>query len=129
VVQALASGLGNRVKRALDRVLELQPRHPDAHAALGAWHAEVVDKVGALIGRLTYGASPAEAITHYRKAIALHPASAILKLEYARGLLLLEPEKKPEVRKLLTQATRLDPLDATESLDIAAAREQLEAFS
>lgn len=129
VVQALAGGLGTRVKRALDRALELEPRHPDAHAALGAYHAEVVDKVGGLIGGLTYGASKAEALAHYRKAIALHPASAILKLEYARGLLMLEPSRKAEAMKLLSQASRLEPMDATESLDIAAARAQHEACS
>jgi hypothetical protein len=36
--------------------IALQPRHADAHIALGAFHAEVIDKVGALIGGMTYGA-------------------------------------------------------------------------
>jgi hypothetical protein len=42
---------------------------------------------------------------------------------------MLDPSRKPEAVRLLSQATRLEPLDATESLDIAAARAQLEACS
>ena len=31
--------------------IKLAPKHADAHIALGAFHAEVIDKVGALLGR------------------------------------------------------------------------------
>ena len=50
VAKALAQGLGSKVKDALERAIKLQPRHADAHIALGAFHAEVIDKVGTLIG-------------------------------------------------------------------------------
>ena len=50
VAKALAQGLGSKVKDALERAISLQPRHADAHIALGAFHAEVIDKVGTLIG-------------------------------------------------------------------------------
>src|SRR3569832_1652148 len=56
VAKALAQGLGTRVKEALEKTMQLQPRHADAHIALGAFHAEVIDKVGTLIGGMTYGA-------------------------------------------------------------------------
>ena len=56
VASALAQGLGGKVKDSLERAIKLQPRHADAHIALGAFHAEVIDKVGALIGGMTYGA-------------------------------------------------------------------------
>jgi hypothetical protein len=46
VVKALAQGLGGKIKNSLTKALELQPRHADAHIALGAYHAEVIDKVG-----------------------------------------------------------------------------------
>ncbi|MBP7412970.1 MAG: hypothetical protein KA932_03670, partial [Giesbergeria sp.] len=51
-----AQGLGSKVKDALERTIALAPAHADAHIALGAFHAEVIDKVGALIGGMTYGA-------------------------------------------------------------------------
>ncbi|MEO7642255.1 MAG: hypothetical protein ABIU07_12630, partial [Ramlibacter sp.] len=44
VAKALAQGLGGKVKEALERAIKLQPRHADAHIALGAFHAEVIDK-------------------------------------------------------------------------------------
>ena len=50
VARALAQGLGSKVKGALERVIELQPHHADAHTALAAFHAEVIDKVGAAGG-------------------------------------------------------------------------------
>ena len=46
VARALAQGLGGKVKGALERVIALQPRHADAHIALAAFHADVIDKVG-----------------------------------------------------------------------------------
>ncbi len=50
VVKALAAGIGSKVKKALDRAIELEPKHADAHIALGLYHAEIIDKVGALAG-------------------------------------------------------------------------------
>ena len=51
VARALAQGLGSRVKTALETTIALSPRHADAHIALGTFHAEVIDKVGGLLGR------------------------------------------------------------------------------
>ena len=50
VAKALAQGLGTKVKNALEQAIKLQPKHADAHIALAAFHAEVIDKVGSLIG-------------------------------------------------------------------------------
>ena len=48
VAKALAQGLGTKVKDKLENVIKLEPKHADAHIALGAFHAEVIDKVGSL---------------------------------------------------------------------------------
>ena len=58
VAKALAQGLGGKVKAALETAIELAPKHADAHIALGAFHAEVIDKVGKLLGK-TQGADTA----------------------------------------------------------------------
>ena len=50
IAKALAQGLGGKVKSALETAIKLAPKHADAHIALGAFHAEVIDKVGSLIG-------------------------------------------------------------------------------
>ena len=44
--RALAEGLGGKVKSSLERAIALQPRHADAHIALGTYHAAVIDKWG-----------------------------------------------------------------------------------
>ena len=126
VTRALADGLAGRVKSALERTLELEPRHAEAHAASGTYHAEVIGKVGSLLGALTYGASESEALANYRKALKLHPDSAILRVEYARGLLLMDDSRIAEARKLLEQAAALEPADAAESLDVEHAQARLE---
>src|SRR5262250_1584977 len=56
IVKALAQGIGGKVKSALETAVKLAPKHADAHTALGSYHAEIINQVGAMIGGLTYGA-------------------------------------------------------------------------
>ena len=118
---ALAEGLGTRVRRALEQTLKLAPKHAEAHLALAAFHAEVIDKVGILIGGLTYGAKKEAGLHHYRNALALDPHSATTLLEYANGLRKLEGERaRDEVQALLKRAALLQPLDAWQRLELDA---------
>jgi len=126
VLKALAQGLGGKVREALDTTLKLAPKHAEAHSALGTWHAEIIDKVGGLVGGVTYGAGKDKALAHYRKALDLHPKSAIARVEYARGLLMLQPSKEAEARKLLQEAAKVKPADAMEKLDVELAKSRLE---
>ena len=126
VAKALAQGLGTRVKDALETTIRLQPKHADAHVALAAFHAEVIDKVGSLIGGMTYGAKKETGLRLYEQALALNPSSIITLIEYANGLVMLEGEKKlKEATRLYEQAVALKPLDATEWLDCELARLEL----
>lgn len=123
VAKALAEGYGGRIKAALERTLVLQPKHADAHVALGAFHAEIIDKVGALVGGLTYGARRDAGEAHFREALALNPESPIAHLEAARGLAMLHGRKSDaEARKLRDAAAKMRPRDAMEALDVEAAR-------
>ncbi len=129
IVQALAQGLGGKVRASLARALELEPEHAEAHTASGLFHAEIIDKVGALAGRLSYGASREQALRHFDTALRLHPDSPIAHLEYARGLRLLAGrEKAAQIRRLLEQAAKLEPADAMERLDCEAAIRELAAL-
>jgi tetratricopeptide (TPR) repeat protein len=126
VVKALAQGLGAKVKDALETTIKLQPKHADAHIALGAFHAEVIDKVGSLLGR-TQGASKDVGLSMYKQALKLNPRSAIAMVEYANGLVMLEGEKKmKEAEKLYADAAACDPADAMERLDVEMAKAELE---
>ncbi|MBB5204637.1 tetratricopeptide (TPR) repeat protein [Inhella inkyongensis] len=126
VAKALAQGLGAKIKGALERTIELAPKHADAHIALGAFHAEVIDKVGKLLGK-TQGADAATGLKLFEQALKLHPDCAIARVERANGLVMIEGDKRmAEAEKLYAEAAACEPVDAMECLDIEMAKEELE---
>jgi tetratricopeptide (TPR) repeat protein len=126
VAKALAQGLGAKVKAALETTIRLAPKHADAHIVLGTFHAEVIDKVGSLLGK-TQGASKATGLAMYQQALKLTPASAIAMVEYANGLVMLEGEKRMgDAEKLYADAAACTPVDAMERLDVEMAKAELE---
>jgi tetratricopeptide (TPR) repeat protein len=126
VAKALTQGLGGKVKSALESTIKLSPKHADAHISLGTFHAEVIDKVGSLLGR-TQGADKATGLKMYQQALKLSPTSAIGMVEYANGLVMLEGDKKmKDAEKLYADAAASEPADATEMLDVEMAKEELE---
>ncbi|MGB7480141.1 MAG: hypothetical protein WA924_07440 [Burkholderiaceae bacterium] len=127
ITKALAQGIGGKVRNSLETTLKLAPAHADAHIALGAYHAEIIDKVGAMIGGLTYGAKKDEGLRHFQKALELNPDSAIARVEYANALVMLDGKKKlQEATALYEQAAESEPMDAMERLDVELAKEELE---
>lgn len=127
VVKALAQGVGAKVKHSLDMTLKLAPKHADAHIAMGAYHSEIIDKVGAMIGGLTYGVKKEEGYKHFKKALELNPDSAIARIEYANALVMLDGKKKmDEAVGLYQAAAGCEPRDAMERLDVELAKEELE---
>ncbi len=126
VAKALAQGLGGQVKGALETTIRLAPKHADAHIALGSFHAEVIDKVGKLLGR-TQGADAASGLKMFAQALKLNPGSAIARTEYANGLVMLEGNKRmQDAEALYAEAAAADPADAMERLDVEAAKAELE---
>jgi tetratricopeptide (TPR) repeat protein len=127
VAKALAQGLGSKVKQSLEKAIALQLRHADAHIALGAFHAEVIDKVGTLIGGMTYGAKKEVGLKHFQEALRLAPGSVIGMIEYANGLVMLEGDSQmKEATRLYEQAAAAKPSDAMERLDIELAIAELQ---
>lgn len=127
VVKALAQGLGGMIKDSLARALKLDSKHADAHIALGAYHAEVIDKVGAMVGGLTYGAKKDAGAEHFQAALKINPESAIARIEYANGLVMMFGKGKlEEAGKLYEAAAKCEPADAMERLDVELAKAELE---
>lgn len=127
VVNALRQGIGGRIQESLDRALELDPDHADAHTAYGLYHAEILNKVGRMIGGMTYGASADKALAHFERAIELIPDSPIAHIEYGNGLYLIHGDKQIDrVTELYVMATEMTPRDAMEKLDIESALAELE---
>ncbi|MDT8437479.1 MAG: hypothetical protein RQ729_00545 [Wenzhouxiangellaceae bacterium] len=126
IAKALSQGLGGKIRKSLDRAIELAPAHAEAHTALGLYHAEVIAKVGKLVGSMTYGASADKALEHFQESIRLSDAP-IAWVEYGNGLYALYGDRKlDESNEAYAKAAAMKPIDAMQALDIAYARDSLE---
>lgn len=127
IAKALKAGIAGKVRKALDATLELAPKHAEAHTAMAIYHAEIIGKVGSMIGGLTYGAKASEAEKHIKTALKLTPDSPIAHIEYGNLLMLLHGDKEEDAAaSAYEKAAKLKPVDAMEALDAAYARAQLE---
>ena len=127
VAKALAQGLGGKIKASLDQALKLSPKHADAHIASGTYHAEIIDKVGSMIGGMTYGAKKETGVGHFEKALKLNPDSAVARIEFANGMIMmLGKAKMKDAEKLYLDASKCKPADAMERLDVELAKSELE---
>jgi hypothetical protein len=127
IAKALSQGLAGKVRESLDKTLKLAPKHAEAHTALGLYHCEIINKVGGMIGGLTYGAKAATGEEHLKTALKLTPDSPIAHIEYGNGLLLLHGDKQEDAAAdAYEKASKLKARDAMDALDIAYAKSQLE---
>jgi len=127
ITTALAQGYGGKIKDALTTALKLEPKHADAHIAYGSYQAEIIDKVGGLMAGMTYGAKKDSALEHYQRALKLIPDSAIARVEYANGLIMLFGKTRmADAETLYKEAAACKPADAMERLDVELARSELE---
>jgi len=97
VVKALKQGVGGKIHKSLQQALELQPDHAEAHTALGMYHAEIIDKVGKLIGGMTYqreegaralraGAEADAALADRAYRVRQRPLPALRRRPHRRGV-------------------------------------------
>ncbi len=127
IAKALAQGVGGRIRASLERALELEPEHAEAHTAMGLYHAEIIDKVGKMVGSMTYGASADKAMKHFEQALELTPNAPIAHIEYGNGLYLLFGDKRLEdSNAAYERAANIEPIDAMQRLDVDYARSCLE---
>jgi tetratricopeptide (TPR) repeat protein len=127
IVKALKDGIGTKVKNALETAIKLSPKHADAHTGLGSYHAEIIDKVGAMLGGLSYGAKKDTGMEMYEKSMKLNPDTAITRIEFANGLIMMYGKSKmKDAEKLYAEATQHKAADAMERLDVELAKSEVE---
>lgn len=127
IAKALKDGIAGKVRTSLDTALSLAPKHAEAHTAMAIYHGEIINKIGAMIGGLTYGAKASEAEKHIKEALKLTPASPIANIEHGNLLMLLHGDKKEDAAAAAYEkAAGCKPLDAMEALDAAYAKSELE---
>lgn len=128
ITKALSQGLAGKVKHSLETALALEPQHAEAHLAMGLFHAEIINKVGKLVGGMTYGASIDEALKHFDSALSCAPNLPIMHIEYGNGLYLLYGERRlSDMNAAYQNAIALTPCDAMQCLDHHFARSELES--
>ena len=125
VLAALTQGLGGQIKENLDKALKLDPQFANALVALGLWHAEIFAKGVAFL----YGADPAKGLAAFTRAVKLEPKVIIHRIEFARGLMLIDAGKNRDAAiAQLEVAVTLAPRDAAEKLDLERAKRDLAAL-
>ncbi len=121
--RALTQGIGGKVRDSLENALSLAPNHAEAHTALGLYHAEIISKVGRMVGKLTYGASTESALEHFERALELTPEAPIAHIEYGNGLhLLFGDDRLDDSNAAYETAAAIKPIDAMQKLDVEFAK-------
>lgn len=126
--KALSEGHAEKLKNLLAKILYLDPNSWQGHLGFGAWHTEVVAK-GGLPGKLLFGASARQAISHFDKAYQLNLKSILVNLEIAKELLKLNQKKyRTRIRRHLQEAIALPGVNAHENILLKEATELLAAL-
>ena len=127
IIKALQQGLAGKVRGSLERALAIRSDHAEAHLALAVYHAEIVSKVGGLIGGLTYGAKASEAEKHLAAAPEITPKAPVVYLEQGNIALLLHGTKGEDAAAAaFEKAATSKPRDAMEWLDVRHAASRIE---
>ena len=116
-LQARREGIPERILELVESAIEENPRLPAALGVLGAYHAEVVDRIGGVLGRVTYGASRDDAERYFEKALEADPGIIQLRVEYARALLVLHgDDREADAMAQLEKVIAAEPIDALDLL-------------
>lgn len=116
--EARSRDIPDRVKRVLDWVLEQRPEHAQAWINLGAYHAEIIQRVGWLLAGVTYGANAEDAASAFRRGLSLAPGMAVGYGEAAMGLHRIDAEAFGDrIRRYANTLRNLEPKDAEDFLE------------
>ena len=127
---ALRRGYAGRIRNHLEAALFINPRDAELHVGLGAWHADIVDRAGRTLARISYGANRGDASEHFERALELAPNSRAVLYEYGLRMRLLEG-RDGEQRgiEMLRRAAAIPVVDAHDELvlgEVLAALEEME---
>jgi uncharacterized tellurite resistance protein B-like protein len=127
-IGAYFRGYAEEARSHLDTALRLEPENPWVHSALGGWHFEVVRLAGPLLAENLYGASLTDGRTAFSKAIALQPGNIVMQFNFARALLLSDPDtNRTEAVRALETALAATPANHLDTIMAARARTVLNA--
>ncbi|MDX1692748.1 MAG: hypothetical protein R3208_03215 [Ketobacteraceae bacterium] len=129
IARAISSGVAPAFKKSLEHCLALKPGHVPSLLAQGALFTQVIDAIGELAARVSFGATRKKVIAAYEQALQSPTPPPVVYLEYARNLRSLDPKNKARAQALLQQALELpvlDPLDVYDQRDARALLAELQ---
>jgi tetratricopeptide (TPR) repeat protein len=92
-VRARLKDAPGQSKAALDAAVQDDPKNAFAVSALGGWNMEIVRGGGAYLARMLYGATEAEAISLFDRAVKLAPGNVAVHYQIALSLVGYDAEK------------------------------------
>jgi tetratricopeptide (TPR) repeat protein len=126
VVKARLRDAPGQSKAALDATVAADPKNPFAVSALGGWHIEIVRGGGSYLARLLYGATEAEALGLFDRAVKLAPANVAVHYQIALSLLGFDERKyRARIQGELRAAIAAEPATSYEKAMQARAGELL----
>ncbi len=114
IMSAITKGIADRVKRYLNKALEINPNNILANLSKGIWHAEIINQAGKTVANAVYGAKVDRAIAHF-KLVKGHKNSneigVLYELAYGYSLLnedIYLSESRAIVENLLSMSPASD---------------------
>jgi hypothetical protein len=93
IVKAKLRDAPGQSRTALELAVKDDPRNPYALSALGGWHIEVVRGGGAFLARSLYGATEANALSLFDRALRLAPDNVAVHYQIALSLAGFDADK------------------------------------
>jgi hypothetical protein len=126
VAATLARGYTTQIPAELKVLLGKNPQHPFALALYGGYDAGVIRKVGKLVGRMTYGVSPDNMESYFKRSFQAQSDLPINHYEYANALnYVYGDDQQDKALEHLRKAVAIKPITAMEALEIAHAQKLL----
>lgn len=119
LLRAAKENIAGKFADALRTTIEMNPDHVLANIGFGTYHSSIIDLVGSMIGKLTYGVSKDEALKHFEQGLKIAPNLPVVYIEYGKGIAIIQGKKgRVKAEDFFRKASTLTPMDAMEELDI-----------
>ncbi|MEN9465546.1 MAG: hypothetical protein RL217_1727 [Pseudomonadota bacterium] len=118
--QALATGFLGSTQESLLQFTQNNPKNSLYPTTLGGIQAGVVERVGSLIGRMTYGATATRTIDRFEQALLLEGNLPVIYNEYIVALSRIDADDyQKRIQSLAQKCATLAPFSAEEALNQA----------
>ena len=131
IMSAISKGIASRVKKYLDKALEINPNNILANLSKGIWHAEIINQAGKAIASTVYGANIDKALIHFEKVKKHKNSNEIGVLyELAYGYYLLSNNVyTEEAKSLIESLLKKIPFSDMDKIYIKKARNLLKILT